>query len=87
MARTKPNGVVTPRMRAALRNLVEGKAAGCGRPTRQRLVREGLAIYVDDPPVKEWETEWDRELQITSRGRSVVRQFGTRRRGNVWIGS
>lgn len=86
MGRTKPNGVVTPRMREALRNLCEGKLSGCGRPTRQRLVREGLAVYVDDPPKKEWETEWDRELEITTRGREVVREFGSKKRGDVRIG-
>lgn len=70
----KPNGLVTPLMFEVLQRLVEEPDAKsrCGRTTRQRLVREGLAIYREDSVVGPGWTEWDREMQVTDAGRRLV---------------
>lgn len=67
------DGIVTPAMLEALRRLSRGEPARCGRTTRQRLDREGLAIY--EPTFSFEENLWDREMQITKKGKKVLSLF------------
>lgn len=65
------NTSLTPKKIAVLKRLARGEPAGAGRPTKQALVRDGLAAYVpDSDPLL---NPWDREVAITARGRQVIR--------------
>jgi len=65
---------LTPKMHAALRSLAKGERGGCGRPTKQRLVKFGFAQYVtpEDPIDRLLINRWDWDLSITDKGREAV---------------
>lgn len=65
------NQTITPKKLKVLRALLDGQPHDdCGRPTKQALVRDGLAVYTDetDPQVN----QWDRPIRITDRGRRAA---------------
>ena len=65
------NTTLTPKKLATLKRLARGESSGAGRPTRQALVRDGLATYIpDDDPLL---NQWDREIAITELGRRLAR--------------
>lgn len=67
---------ITPRMIKTLRALAAGEGAPieCGQPTKQRLVKRGLAEYVGGPTTGR--ERWDRDIVITEAGRQVVKGQG-----------
>jgi len=61
----------TPKKMKVLKRIADDQPSECGRPTKQALVRDCLATYIqDDDPLL---NQWDREIAITELGRRLVR--------------
>ena len=63
---------MTPNMRRALKQLAAGEKLICGRPTKQRLAKFGLAEYRPAETVEDALYKWDRDMVITDRGRAAI---------------
>lgn len=60
---------MTPKMRGALKQLARCEKLVCGRPTKQRLAKFGLAKYIaSEDPLMDALYPWDRDMVITDDG-------------------